>query len=42
MLITSSAVQTAELELMIEVRDTAQGDAIVAALEAAAYVVQRG
>jgi threonine dehydratase len=41
-LFAAPSVQTAELELMIEVRDTAQGDAIVAALEAAAYVVQRG
>jgi threonine dehydratase len=30
------------LELMIEVRDTAQGDAIIAALEAGDYVVRRG
>jgi threonine dehydratase len=27
---------------MIEVRDTAQGDAIIAALEAGDYVVRRG
>ncbi|MBX6743177.1 MAG: threonine ammonia-lyase [Acetobacteraceae bacterium] len=41
-LFAAPSVQSAELELMIEVRDTAQGDAIVAALEAAQYVVRRG
>jgi threonine dehydratase len=35
-------VQTAELELMVEVRDRPQADAIVAALEAGDYVVRRG
>ncbi len=41
-LFAAPSVQSAELELMIEVRDTAQGNAIVAALEAADYVVRRG
>jgi threonine dehydratase len=41
-LFAAPSVQSAELELMVEVRDTAQGDAIVAALEAGAYVVRRG
>ncbi|WP_431284282.1 threonine ammonia-lyase [Humitalea sp. 24SJ18S-53] len=41
-LFAAPSVQTAELELMIEVRDVAQGDAIVAALEAGDYVVRRG
>lgn len=41
-LFAAPSVQTAELELMIEVRDTAQGNAIIAALEAADYVVRRG
>ncbi|MDB5369849.1 MAG: threonine ammonia-lyase [Roseomonas sp.] len=41
-LFASPSVQTAELELMIEVRDSAQGNAIVAALEAGQYVVRRG
>ena len=41
-LFAAPSVQTAELELMVEVRDTAQGDAIVAALEAGDYVVRRG
>jgi threonine dehydratase len=36
------SVQSTELELMIEVRDSAQGNAIIAALEAAQYVVRRG
>ena len=35
-------VQSTELELMIEVRDAAQGHAIVALLQAANYVVRRG
>jgi threonine dehydratase len=35
-------VQSTELELMIEVRDAAQGNAIIAALVAADYVVRRG
>jgi threonine dehydratase len=34
--------QSTELLLMIEVRDRAQGDALVAALEAGDYVVRRG
>jgi threonine dehydratase len=41
-LFAAPSVQTAELELMIEVRDRAQADAIVAALEAGDYVVRRG
>ncbi|MBV1799626.1 threonine ammonia-lyase [Siccirubricoccus sp. G192] len=41
-LFAAPSVQSAELELMIEVRDTAQGNAIVAALEAAQYAVRRG
>jgi threonine dehydratase len=41
-LFAAPSVQSAELELMVEVRDTAQGDAIVAALEAGRYVVRRG
>ncbi|WP_240789969.1 threonine ammonia-lyase [Roseomonas sp. HF4] len=35
-------VQSTELHLMVEVRDGAQGDAIIAALEAGDYVVRRG
>ena len=35
-------VQSTELHLMVEVRDQAQGDAIIAAMEAADYVVRRG
>jgi threonine dehydratase len=35
-------VQSTELHLMVEVRDAAQGDAIIAAMEAADYVVRRG
>ncbi|WP_338663510.1 threonine ammonia-lyase [Pararoseomonas sp. SCSIO 73927] len=35
-------VQSTELELMIEVRDAAQGAALIAALEAGDYVVRRG
>jgi threonine dehydratase len=41
-LFAAPSVQTAELELMIEVRDRAQADGIVAALEAGEYVVRRG
>ncbi|MFL1462235.1 threonine ammonia-lyase [Roseococcus sp. DSY-14] len=41
-LFAAPSVQTAELELMIEVRDRTQADAIVAALEAGDYVVRRG
>ncbi|UFN49540.1 threonine ammonia-lyase [Roseomonas sp. OT10] len=40
-LFAAPSVQSAELELMIEVRDAAQGEAIVAALEAGDYVVRR-
>jgi threonine dehydratase len=40
-LFASPSVKDAELELMMEVRDAAQGNAIVAALEAADYVVRR-
>ncbi|MCO6416385.1 threonine ammonia-lyase [Siccirubricoccus sp. KC 17139] len=35
-------VQSTELHLMVEVRDAAQGQAIIAALEAGNYVVRRG
>ncbi|HZH45376.1 MAG TPA: threonine ammonia-lyase [Roseococcus sp.] len=41
-LFAAPSVQTAELELMVEVRDRPQADAIVAALEAGDYVVRRG
>lgn len=41
-LFASPSVQTAELELMIEVRDRVQADAIVARLVAGDYVVRRG
>ncbi len=41
-LFAAPSVQTAELELMVEVRDSLQGDSIVAALEAGDYVVRRG
>jgi threonine dehydratase len=41
-LFAAPSVQTAELELMVEVRDAAQGAAIVAVLEAGDYVVRRG
>lgn len=41
-LFAAPSVQTAELELMIEVRDRAQANAIVAALEAGEYIVRRG
>ena len=41
-LFAAPSVQSAELELMIEVRDAAQGNAIVAALEAGQYIVRRG
>ncbi|MBY0338578.1 MAG: threonine ammonia-lyase [Acetobacteraceae bacterium] len=34
-------VQSTELHLMVEVRDAAQGNAIIAALEAGSYVVRR-
>ena len=35
-------VQSTELHIMVEVRDAAQGDAIIAALAAADYIVRRG
>jgi threonine dehydratase len=41
-LFAAPSVQTAELELMIEVRDANQGAAIVSALEAADYTVRVG
>jgi len=41
-LFAAPSVQSAELGLMVEVRDAAQGAAIVAALEAGRYVVRRG
>jgi threonine dehydratase len=41
-LFAAPSVQSAELELMIEVRDALQGNAIIAALEAGDYVVRRG
>jgi len=41
-LFAAPSVQTAELELMVEVRDRAQAEAIVGALEAGDYVVRRG
>ncbi|MDN3566938.1 threonine ammonia-lyase [Paeniroseomonas aquatica] len=41
-LFAAPSVQSAELELMIEVRDTVQGNAIIAALEAGQYEVRRG
>jgi len=41
-LFAAPSVQSAELELMVEVRDAAQGNAIVAGLEAGQYVVRRG
>lgn len=41
-LFAAPSVQTAELELMVEVRDRVQADAIVAALEAGDYAVRRG
>ncbi|WP_237212827.1 threonine ammonia-lyase [Falsiroseomonas oryziterrae] len=41
-LFAAPSVQSAELELMVEVRDAQQGAAIVAALQAGNYVVRRG
>jgi threonine dehydratase len=41
-LFAAPSVQTAELELMIEVRDSAQATAIIAALQAGDYQVRRG
>jgi threonine dehydratase len=35
-------VQSTELHLMVEVRDAAQGNAIIAALRAGNYEVRRG
>ena len=41
-LLGAPTVQSTELHLMVEVRDAAQGAAIIAALEAGQYVVRRG
>jgi threonine dehydratase len=41
-LFAAPSVQSAELELMVEVRDATQGNLIVAALQAGNYVVRRG
>lgn len=41
-LFAAPSVQSAELELMVEVRDAAQGSAIIAALQAGHYEVRRG
>jgi threonine dehydratase len=41
-LFASPSVQSAELELMVEVRDAPQGEALVAALTAGGYAVRRG
>jgi threonine dehydratase len=41
-LFAAPSVQSAELELMVEVRDAPQGEALVAALEAGGYAVRRG
>ena len=41
-LFAAPSVQSAELELMVEVRDAPQANAITAALEAGDYVVRRG
>ncbi|WP_376100293.1 threonine ammonia-lyase [Roseomonas sp. CCTCC AB2023176] len=41
-LFAAPSVQTAELELMVEVRDAVQGAAIIKALEDGDYVVRRG
>ena len=41
-LFAAPSVQSAELELMVEVRDASQGEALVAALEAGGYAVRRG
>jgi threonine dehydratase len=41
-LFAAPSVQSAELELMVEVRDAVQGNAIVAALQAGDYDVRRG
>ena len=41
-LFAAPSVQSAELELMVEVRDASQGEALVAALVAGGYSVRRG
>ncbi len=41
-LFAAPSVQSAELELMVEVRDAPQGEALVVALEAGGYAVRRG
>jgi threonine dehydratase len=41
-LFASPSVQSAELELMVEVRDAPQGEALVEALKAGGYAVRRG
>jgi threonine dehydratase len=41
-LFAAPSVQSAELELMVEVRDASQGEALVAALMAGGYAVRRG
>ena len=41
-LFASPSVQSAELELMVEVRDSPQGEALVAALATGGYAVRRG
>jgi threonine dehydratase len=41
-LFAAPSVQSAELELMVEVRDAPQGEALVAALQAGGYAVRRG
>ena len=41
-LFAAPSVQSAELELMVEVRDAPQGEALVAALKAGGYAVRRG
>ena len=41
-LFAAPSVQSAELELMVEVRDAPQGVALVEALEAGGYAVRRG
>ena len=41
-LFAAPSVQSAELELMVEVRDAPQGEALVAALVAGGYAVRRG
>ncbi|MES2435100.1 MAG: threonine ammonia-lyase, partial [Pseudomonadota bacterium] len=41
-LFAAPSVQSAELELMVEVRDVPQANAITALLEAGDYVVRKG